>query len=589
LEDVRSGKAISDLWQKRSSSKRINRGKPIMGHLFRRVVLLSLTVAPFRLITPLLASDTILLHGHIYTGNPGMPWAQAISVTDGKIDGVGTDQDVSAHKTAKTKVIDLQGKTAIPGISDAHTHTWFGGLALRGFNFATPELHIAPEQSDLLISKIKEYAAAHPKDKVLFGRAQFPSTPSTVATAQLLDRAVPDRPLVIHGTGEHSMWVNTKALAMAGITDKPVADPLEEKYVLRDAQGRPTGVLLDPAMQLIVRSLPVEPIEDRMAVLRNAAHYLNSFGITSVNNATGNLREIETYAALRDRGQLTIRTRTAFAEVSVNHHLTPQFLADLDKARTTYHDDWVSANLVKFFADGAGPTTARFDSGFDGPHSPTWYDPTEYRKIVIELDKRGYQIMTHAIGNAAIRMVLDSYENLEEINGPKDRRLRMEHVGAITPQDMPRFAKLSVIPDLQPSFCCGPDNGEQKANQWKTILNNGAQMAFSSDWPCSWPPDPYIGIQEAVTREINRPNTPPGAPRYSLPEERITVEQALTAYTRTSAYARFSDKQLGTLESNKYADLVVLSQDIFTAQPGDIGKTKALMTMVGGKVVYERK
>jgi predicted amidohydrolase YtcJ len=537
----------------------------------------------------LCASDTILIHGNVYTGSEKAKWAQAIAITGGRVDAVGTDEDISKWRDSKTKVIDLQGRMVIPGISDAHTHMWFGGLALRGFNFSTQDVRITADEPDLLVARIKEYASNHQGDKILFGRAQFSSAPDSNATHQLLDRAVSDRPLIIHGTGEHSLWVNAKALEMAGITDKPVADPVEDRYVIRDAQGHPTGVLLDPAMQLIVRALPDEPLEERMAVLRNAARYLNSFGITSVTNATGNSKEIETYAALRDRGQLTIRTRTSFAEVSVNHHLTPQFLADLEKARTMYHDDWVSANLVKFFADGAGPTTARFEKGFSGPHTPTWYDPGEYTKIITELDKRGYQIMTHAIGNAANHMVLEAYAKLEETNGPKDRRLRIEHASAIIPDDIPRFKTLSVIPDMQPAFCCGPDNSEQKGNQWQSVIKAGAQLAFSSDWPCSWPPDPYQGIQQTVLRTVRRFGVnASSSPEYSLPEERLTVEQALTAYTKSSTYARFSDQQLGTLEVGKDADLVVLSQDLFAVAPSDIGKTRALMTMVGGKIVYDQ-
>jgi predicted amidohydrolase YtcJ len=343
---------------------------------------------------------------------------------------------------------------------------------------------------------------------------------------------------------------------------------------------------------LIVRALPPEPLEDRIAAMKVAEQYLNSFGITSITNATGNLHEIEVYGAMRDRGLLTLRTRTAFAEVSVNHRLTPQFLADLDRARTKYHDDWVSANLVKFFSDGAGNTTSRFEPAADGSHAEPWYALDEFTKIVTELDKRGYQVETHALGNKSARMVLDGYEAAEKANGPKDRRFRMEHAGSITPDDVPRFAKLSVIPDLQPGFCCAADvPGGQKAHQWQSIEKSGAVMAFSSDWPCTWPPDPYIGIQQAVTRVVRRYGFPPpeGPPSYSLPEERLTVEQAVQAYTKNSAYARFSEKLIGTLELGKEADLAVLSQDIFTVAHDKIGHTKAMMTMVGGKVVYEMK
>ena len=556
--------------------------------LSRSQVLIAVAAAT----SSLWASDTILIHGHIYTGNDKMPWVQGLSISGGRIETAGADVEILKRKDRGTTVIDLGGRTVIPGISDAHTHTWFGALALHGFNLATPELRITPDDGDALISKIREYAASHPKDKVLFGRVQFSTAASSPATRQLLDRAVTDRPVVIHNTSEHSLWVNSKALALAGITKKPVADPLEEKYVVRDSGGEPTGILVDPAMQLMVRALPQPPMEEKLALLRDAAHYLNSFGITSVNNATGNLGEIQAYAGLRDRGQLTIRTRTAFAEVSVNHHLTPEFLADLDKARSLYHDDWVAANLVKFFADGAGSTTALLDPPANGPHAAPWYAPDDFQRIVGELDKRGYQIMTHAIGDAATRMVLDSYEKVEQTNGPKDRRFRMEHIGNITPQDLPRFRKLQTIADLEPAFCCGPDNPARKTNQWQSLEKSGATVVFSSDWPCSWPPDPFAGIQQALTRVV-RPfgsfDVKPGLPEYNSPDERLTVEQAVKAYTRSSAYARFSDDQTGTLEPGKLADLAVLTQDIFSVQPEAVGKTKVWMTMAGGKVVFQLK
>ena len=541
-----------------------------------RIVLVALLSA-----TGLLASDTILIHGHIYTGNDRMPWVEALALTGTRIDAVGTDQEISARRDGHTKLIDLHGRTVIPGISDAHTHMWFGGLALRGFNFATPELRVTSDDPDNLVKRIKAYALAHPKSKVLFGRLQFSTAANSTATHQLLDRAVSDRPLVIHNTSEHSLWVNAKALDMAGVGDHPVQDPLEEKYVVRDSNGQPTGLLIDPAMQLIVRALPPEPLEERMAVLREAAHFLNRYGVTSVVNATGNLREIETYGALRDRHQLTVRTRTSFAEVSVNHHLTPQFLNDLEEARKRYHDDWVSANLVKFFSDGAGATAAQIEPAADGSHAAPWYDPTEFQKILLELDRRKFQVMTHAIGDAASRMVLDAYERVEKTNGPRDRRFRMEHIFSPTPEDIPRFAKLSVIADMQPSFCCNSST-PHRIHPWQSMEKSGAILAFSSDWPCTWPPDPFAGIEEAVTRRS------PSPPEYFIPEERLTVEQAVNAYTRSAAYARFSEDRLGTLEPGKQADLVVLSQDIFSVPHQDIGKTKAVLTMVGGEIVFEQ-
>jgi hypothetical protein len=183
-----------------------------------------------------------------------------------------------------------------------------------------------------VVSRIKAYAASHPNDKVLFVRADFSTTPPSIPTHELLDRAASDRPVVVHNTAEHALWVNAKALALAGVTDQPVADPAEEKYIIRDASGHPSGVLMEAAMEVMERALARQfSLEEKLALLRNAAQHLNSYGITSITNATGDLAEIQLYAALRDRGQLTVRTRTAFGAVAVNHHLTPGFLADLDK------------------------------------------------------------------------------------------------------------------------------------------------------------------------------------------------------------------------------------------------------------------
>jgi predicted amidohydrolase YtcJ len=560
---------------------------------------LCITIATLLLPIAAFSSNTLLIHGHIYTGNPKAPWAQAVAITGTRIDAVGTDQEILSRQQSKTQVIDLHGQTVIPGISDSHTHIWFSAMALHGFNLSTPESSITPDNPDALIEKLKSYAANHPNDKVLFGRADFGTVPPSTPTHELLDRAVPDRPVVIHNTSEHALWVNSKALTLAGITDQPVADPAEERYVIRDASGHPSGVLLESAMELVERAVFAQlTLEEKLALLRDASQYLNRYGITSVVNATGSLAEIELYAALRDRGQLTVRTRTAFGAVAVNHHLTPEFLANLEKARTQYHDDWVSANLVKFFSDGGS-----------GMIPPLTYEPAEYKKLVLELDRRGYQIMTHTLRSDTARLVLDTYEEVEKTNGPRDRRFRMEHGDILTAEDLPRFAKLSVLVSMQPSFCCS-DNGanfdpqdKTPTDRWQSLEKAGAMLAFGSDWPCTWPPSPFVSIQEAVTRQVWRSaatsaivggvfdgagqaGSVPTLESY-VPDERITVEQAVNAYTRGSAYARFSEDRLGTLEPGKEADLAVLSQDIFAVPHDEIGKTRVMMTMVGGRVMFK--
>jgi predicted amidohydrolase YtcJ len=324
---------------------------------------------------------------------------------------------------------------------------------------------------------------------------------------------------------------------------------------------------------------------------------LNRYGITSIVNATGDLAEIKLYAALRDRGALTVRTRTAFGAVATPHRLTPGFLADLDEARTTYHDEWVSANLVKFFADG-----------FTGVLAPLVYRADQFKTLVVELDRRGYQLMTHATRFDTVHMVLDAYEQAERSNGARDRRLRIEHSSSVRDADFPRYAALSVIDVTSPSFCCGDSgtNADPKeptpSDQWQTFLKDGVVVGFSSDWPCSWPPNAFVGIQEATSREIwHSVDTadiidlpldgaamagarPTG--KFYRPEQRVTVRQAVDAYTQGSAYAAFTDSQVGTLEVGKFADLAVLSQDIFSVPPKAIGKTDVVMTVVGGRIVH---
>jgi predicted amidohydrolase YtcJ len=546
-----------------------------------------------------LAAETLLIHGHIYTGNPRAPWASALSISGSRIESVGTDAAVLKHRGSHSQVIDLHGRTVIPGIVDSHTHMLYGAYALHGMNLSTPESSITPEKPDLLVERLKAYAAAHPRDAVLFGRADFSTVPPTTPTHALLDRAVADRPVVIHNTSEHAVWLNSAALQMAGITDRPVADGDEERGVIRDASGHPSGVLLEAAMQLAARAVAVRvPLEEKLAMIQAATRYLNSLGITSVVNATGDLAEIELYGTLRDRGTLTVRTRTSFGSVAVQHHLTPEFLADLDRARQVYHDEWVSANLVKFFADGG-----------TGLIPPLVYAAHDYETLVMELDARGYQIMTHALRADSVHMILDTYERLERAHGPRDRRLRIEHADLVDAVDLPRFARLSVIAGMQPSFCCGDNGGnfdpadEVPSDRWHSLQESGAVLAFSSDWPCTWPPDPFVSIQQTATRQVwKSPDTVniagepldgagQGGARTTgaiyIPEERIGVADAVRAYTQGSAFAAFSDKGVGTLEVGKLADLAVLSQDIFAVPLETVGKTRVITTMVGGRIVYD--
>jgi predicted amidohydrolase YtcJ len=282
--------------------------------------------------------------------------------------------------------------------------------------------------------------------------------------------------------------------------------------------------------------------------------------------------------------------------VAVPHRLTPEFLADLEKARSRYHDGWVSANLVKFFADGS-----------TGLIPPLVYRPDEFKALVVELDRRGFQLMTHAERDDSVHLVLDAYADAARINGPRDRRARIEHATVVYDADIPRFASQSVIVSMQPIFCCSETgtNYDPKAgpsDRWHSFVSSGALLALGTDWPCASPPDPFVNIQEAVTREIwhsddtaglmnqafdgaGQGGSKPTGKIYS-PEERITVRQAVDAYTRDAAYSGFMDARVGSLAPGKEADLAVLSQDIFSVPAETIGKTTVIMTLVGGRTVY---
>ena len=545
------------------------------------------------------ASDTLFVHGHIYTAVPAAPWAEALAVSGARIDAVGSDAAIGRLRRPGTRIVDLKGGTVIPGIFDSHLHLLFGAMALHGFNLSTPAGSVTPERPDELIARIRDYALTHPDDRILFGRADFSASPPYAPGHELLDRAVGDRPVVIHGTFEHSMWLNARALELAGITDAPVADPEEERNIIRDASGHPSGVLIEAAMELVERAVQrtLTP-EEQIAMLRGALHELNRYGITSAVNAAGDLEDLRRFSTMRDRGELTVRVRSAFGAVAVPHHLTARFLADLETARRTWHDEWLSANLVKFFADGS-----------TGRVPPLVYQRAQFQALVTELDRRGYQLMTHAQRDDSVHMVLDAYTEAARLNGPRDRRLRIEHSYLIPPADLPRFAAEGIVPSMQPIYCCA-DSGENydpkatvPSDRWQSLEASGARLAFGSDWPCAWPNNPFANIQQAVMREIWVSDDTGGVVDQPLdgagqagshrsgqiytPAERITVTQAIDAYTRNAAWAAFRDHDVGTLEKGKLADLALLSQDVFTVPGSAIGATRVLQTYVGGRLVYD--
>lgn len=529
------------------------------------------------------ADDTLYIRGKIYTG-ASPAFAEALAVRDARIVAVGTTADIQKQRHNGDRVVDLHGAVVIPGIIDSHAHTLFGSMALHGLNLSTPEKSIPAEQPQEVIIALRRYAADHPRDKVIFGRADYDQ--NRPPRHEILDRAVSDRPVIIHHVGEHSIWVNARALALAGITDKPMADPLEESGIVRSNDGKPVGMVREASMELVERAaIALLSQDEKLDIVRQGLRYLNQFGITTVVNATGDLAEIELYGTLRDRKKLTVRTRTAFGAVAYPHRLTPQFLQDIETARARFNDDWVSANLIKFFLDGGS-----------NPWLPVYNSQAEFKALVSELDRRGFNIMTHAWLAESTTTALDTYEQIEAETAKRDHRFRIEHADKIEPEDLPRFARLSIVASMQPSFCCSPVPADAKPldEPWRSLLDSGARLAFNSDWPCTWPPDPFVGMQELVTRAVWTGKNGYGANQagrvttgeINSPAERLNVMQAVDGYTKGGAYAAFMENKIGTLEVGKLADFAVLSQDIFSVPATDLAKTRVKTTVVGGQMVY---
>ncbi len=540
-------------------------------------------------------ADLLFLHSRIYTCNPSRPWVQALAIRGERILAVGSDNELASFRGPRTRVIDLGGRMAMPGIIDSHIHFLDGSLALD--QFALDDAHSVAE----IQRRVKAYALAHPNRPWLLGRGWYYEVfkPSGLPTKQLLDEIIPDRPVVIECFDGHSVWVNSRALTLARIT-RDTPDPKESGVVVgtivRDPEtGEPTGVLKEAAMGLVRRVVPQPSRQEKLQALRRGLQEAGRHGLTSVLNATGSLEEMELYAELQRGGELALRTTTA---LGMQPQLTEKTLDLYEEARRRFQDEWVRGGVIKAFADGVveSHTAAMLEPYADAPKlsGSLNHAPDEFRKLVVELDRRHFQIITHAIGDRAIRTVLDAYNAAEQTNGPRDRRFRIEHIEIIDPADIPRFGWLGVIASMQP-YHCYPDAdtldvwarniGPARlpySFAWHDLAAAGARLAFGSDWPVV-SLDPFIGIQNAVTRQ-DQNGQPPGG---WVGRQKVTLEQALAAYTRDAAFAEFEENLKGSLEPAKLGDVIVLSQNLFEISPLEIHKTTVQLTMVGGKIVYQ--
>ena len=536
-------------------------------------------------------ADIIVIHGRVFTENPKQPWAQAVAIRAAKIVAVGDDTTIEKMRGMGTKVINAAGKLVLPGFTDCHIHFLEGSLSLGGVN-----LEGAKDPPDIQ-KKLRDYAAEHPGDGWILGRgwnyAMF--SPEILPHKKYLDELFPDRPVFLVGYDGHTAWANSKSLALAGITRDTPNPP--NGSIVRDAQtGEATGALKEAAQDIVSKAVPEPTRTEKLLALRAGMKWANQNGLTRVHSAGGDFEVLDLYDEMRRRGDLNLRMYIAY--FLDPPQLRPKDRDSIEAARKKFHDDWIDAGAVKFMVDGVveSHTAAMLEPYSDDPSlkgKPFW-EPANYNASVAELDKRGLQLFTHAIGDYGVRMALDAYENAEQQNHKRDHRLRIEHIETITAADIPRFAKLGVIASMQPLHSypdsntlnvwarnAGPDRAS-RAWAWKSIADAGGHLAFGSDWPVVTL-NPWEGIQTAVTRQTSE-----GAPAAGfVPEQRLSVEQAVEGYTLGAAFAGRREKTEGSLEVQKLADLIIVSQNIFDVNPHKIRATKVVTTILGGKVVYQ--
>jgi predicted amidohydrolase YtcJ len=536
-------------------------------------------------------ADILVAHGKIYTVDEKMPWAQSIAIRKGRIVAVGSDEQVARFRGIGTKIIDAGGKLVLPAFTDSHIHMAEGGLSLIQIN-----LEGAKDVGEIQ-NRLHSDVDRHPEDKWILGRgwnyAMF--APETLPNKKTLDQLFPAIPVFLECYDGHTFWANSKALALAGIT-KSTPNPPNGEIVRDPSTGEATGALKESAGDLVAKVIPQPGHVEYLNAFRAAIKWANQNGIARVHSAGGDFEHLDILQELRDDRQLSVRFHVAYKLEPPE--LRPQDLDAIETARKRFHDDWIDVNSVKFFLDGVveSHTAAFLEPYTDMPSTKgaLFWEPERYKAAVLELDKRGFQIYSHAIGDYAVRTALDAYESAEQTNHSKDHRDRIEHIETIATADIPRFAKLNVIASMQPLHSypdedtldvwarnIGPDRAS-RAWVWKSIAQHGAHYAFGSDWPIVTL-NPWEGMQTAVTRQTSDGKPPGGL----VPSQKLTVAQAVEGYTIEAAYAGHRERTEGSLQVGKVADVILVDRNILEIDPHTIDQTRVLITIVGGKIVYE--
>ena len=528
-------------------------------------------------------ADLIITNARVWTVDKAHPTAEAIAITADRIVAVGTRAEIETWRGETTRTIDAKGRLVLPGFNDAHIHFLDGATQLTNVDLKDAS---SPEE---FARRIGERAKSAPGEWVLGGNWDEQAwTPARLPTRQMIDAVTPDTPVFVSRYDGHMSLANSVALKLAGVTAHTPDPP--GGTIVRDAKGNPTGVLKDAAMGHVYRIVPPLTQEQRIRAIRLALQHMARLGVTSVQAMSVSYEDLDAWAKLAAGGELTVRVYAAPLEAEWVERAPKGTAKD-------FSGPFLRTAAVKGFADGSlGSTTAYFFQPYtDAPDTSGLLSdemqPLEgMRSRLTQADRAGKQLCIHAIGDRAISMVLDLFADVERANGARDRRFRIEHAQHLAPTDFDRFAALNVIASVQPYQVIddgrwaekriGPERAKT-TYPFRSFLDHHVRLAIGTDWPVA-PLNPMLGLYAAATRATLDGRHPGGW----VPEQKISVAEAIEGYTMGASYAEFADKDKGSITPGKLADVVMLGQDVLRLDPAAIKDVTVEMTMVGGKIVY---
>jgi predicted amidohydrolase YtcJ len=533
-------------------------------------------------------ADLVITGAPVYTTRTDRLPADTVAVRNGRIAAVGSFSEVGGLIGPATRVIRPSGGMVLPGFQDSHVHPDGGGLDMRRCALYDLRGREAYEEA------VRSYVTAHPEVPwILGGGWTLDDFPRGCPHRSVLDAIVPDRPVFLENRDGHGAWVNSRALELAGIT-RDTPDPPDGR-IEREDDGAAFGMLHEGAMALVSKHIPTPTQAELEQGLLDAQRYLHSLGVTAWQDAHVNRETLAAYRALDKRGQLTARVVGALWWARDRGE---EQIGDLLELRAMAPDGRFRATSVKIMQDGIieNFTAGMIEPylGVDGTRGLSFVDPESLKRGVSLLDREGFQVHIHAIGDRAVREALDAFAAAHEANGPNDHRHHIAHLQVVNPADVPRFAALEVTANCQPYWAClegqmvtlcVPFLGEERTGQqypFASLLRSGARLSFGSDWPVTTP-DPLKIMQVAITRV---PDGEPGEP--FLPHERLDLFEALDAATIGTAFVNHLDNVTGSIEEGKLADLVVLDRNPFEVGPMDLAEARVVLTLVDGAPVYER-